>query len=216
MHKSIATAVAVIALSAAGAAAADTVYTSRAAFDAATSGQSTAAFDGVAAADSFVAYGAGPYVESGMTFTGNGDMFVIDPGYYGSSYAGGGFLTSDYAQPNVVTINFAASNAFALDFGPLLDGLTQFTLAFSNGSTVFTQLAVGGIVGTNSLEFYGIVTDTAFTSVSITMNDAPYYNALDNVTIGVGAVPEPATWALMIGGFGLAGSALRRRRALPA
>jgi choice-of-anchor A domain-containing protein len=31
-----------------------------------------------------------------------------------------------------------------------------------------------------------------------------------------GAVPEPATWALMIGGFGLAGSALRRRRAAAA
>jgi hypothetical protein len=29
-----------------------------------------------------------------------------------------------------------------------------------------------------------------------------------------GAVPEPATWAMMIVGFGLAGSALRRRRAL--
>jgi hypothetical protein len=30
------------------------------------------------------------------------------------------------------------------------------------------------------------------------------------------AVPEPATWALMIGGFGMAGAALRRRRALTA
>jgi hypothetical protein len=27
-----------------------------------------------------------------------------------------------------------------------------------------------------------------------------------------GGVPEPATWGLMIGGFGLAGMALRRRR----
>ena len=30
---------------------------------------------------------------------------------------------------------------------------------------------------------------------------------------GPAAVPEPATWALMLSGFGLAGSALRRRRA---
>ncbi len=29
-----------------------------------------------------------------------------------------------------------------------------------------------------------------------------------------GAIPEPATWALMIGGFGMAGAALRRRKAV--
>jgi hypothetical protein len=31
-----------------------------------------------------------------------------------------------------------------------------------------------------------------------------------------GGVPEPASWALMIGGFGMAGAALRRRRSAPA
>jgi hypothetical protein len=30
------------------------------------------------------------------------------------------------------------------------------------------------------------------------------------------SVPEPAAWALMIGGFGMAGAALRRRRTAPA
>lgn len=42
--------------------------------------------------------------------------------------------------------------------------------------------------------------------------------AVDGGTFGVadlrGAVPEPATWALMIAGFGAVGTSLRRRRAL--
>ena len=37
-----------------------------------------------------------------------------------------------------------------------------------------------------------------------------------NLGGGGPAVPEPSTWALMIGGFGLAGAALRRRRTVVA
>lgn len=34
----------------------------------------------------------------------------------------------------------------------------------------------------------------------------------DNVSLNVTPVPEPVTWAMMVGGFGLAGAAMRRRR----
>jgi len=39
-----------------------------------------------------------------------------------------------------------------------------------------------------------------------------YVGARNFSYISSGAVPEPASWALMIGGFGLAGAAMRRRR----
>jgi hypothetical protein len=52
---------------------------------------------------------------------------------------------------------------------------------------------------------------------------AGYTAYADNVTFGgdtynfeVGGIPEPATWAMMIMGFGAAGTLLRRRRALAA
>jgi hypothetical protein len=48
--------------------------------------------------------------------------------------------------------------------------------------------------------------------------DSPpsYAGFFDYSTVISHAVPEPATWALMISGFGLAGAALRRRRKLSA
>lgn len=40
--------------------------------------------------------------------------------------------------------------------------------------------------------------------------------APDASNAGIGAVPEPESWALLIAGFGLTGAALRRRRAVAA
>jgi hypothetical protein len=47
---------------------------------------------------------------------------------------------------------------------------------------------------------------------SRTYGDPDFAFTADSAVVN-GAVPEPATWALMLGGFGLAGAALRRRRA---
>ncbi|MEW5687848.1 MAG: PEPxxWA-CTERM sorting domain-containing protein [Pseudomonadota bacterium] len=44
----------------------------------------------------------------------------------------------------------------------------------------------------------------------------PSFNLTFTTLAAPGAVPEPASWALMIGGFGLAGAALRRRSAAAA
>jgi len=48
-------------------------------------------------------------------------------------------------------------------------------------------------------------------------SSGPFSSLLSSgLTVTGGGVPEPATWAMMIGGFGLAGAALRRRRAVAA
>jgi choice-of-anchor C domain-containing protein len=54
----------------------------------------------------------------------------------------------------------------------------------------------------------GAFTNLRFSSDPAT-SDSFFGLALDNVSIT--AVPEPASWALMIAGFGLVGSAMRRR-----
>lgn len=59
----------------------------------------------------------------------------------------------------------------------------------------------------------------AGTAMSIDFGDTANRTGFDDITFGsdtpggVGAVPEPAAWAMMIAGFGLAGGSLRRRRA---
>ncbi|MCG2842180.1 PEPxxWA-CTERM sorting domain-containing protein [Sandaracinobacter sp. RS1-74] len=60
-------------------------------------------------------------------------------------------------------------------------------------------------------------------SVANTREWSNYSLQFDNVVIGdpvvpgtPGGVPEPAAWAMLIAGFGLVGSAMRRRRAVPA
>jgi hypothetical protein len=59
----------------------------------------------------------------------------------------------------------------------------------------------------------GLITPTGLTIGS----DGAFYVANFSAAEGIGqvlriaAVPEPASWAMMIAGFGLVGSALRRR-----
>lgn len=211
----------VAALASAGVARADAMYTNQAAFDAGAGPLTTIDFNDIAAPGSFVSYGTGPLTLSGVTFTGNGSMFVIDPGYYGASYPNGGFLNSDYATTGVDTILAtlpANVKSVGFDFGGLLGSPVTFQVTLSDGHT-FTATSNNSITGTGALDFAGFAASTPISSIQINMPDAPNYNAIDNFTFGSGGVPEPATWAMLIVGVAMIGFAARRRslaRAVPA
>jgi len=70
--------------------------------------------------------------------------------------------------------------------------------------------------------FFNFASDEVFDEIMLTRNGAGGF-AVDNLTVGyinpVTAspdLPEPATWATMLIGFGMAGAAMRHRRRVPA
>jgi hypothetical protein len=87
--------------------------------------------------------------------------------------------------------------------------------SFFDGLTTTTQtVTVDALPGFQTFTF----NRTGLVSLSfqaVTTNEVQTDNFVLDAAATPGGVPEPATWALMLTGFGLAGSALRRRRASP-
>lgn len=120
------------------------------------------------------------------------------------------------------------------------DTACQIAGVFSVGGPKYCNTGVGalevGVAGGDSggpqfingqiasITSYGLSFGTAFGDVDGNLNSTfgefsgyvPTFihaNFINSALVPTGAtVPEPATWALMISGFGLAGAALRRRR----
>lgn len=115
-----------------------------------------------------------------------------------------------------LTIGQLYAVSFALAGNPDGGGATKVAVASDGGSQaeVFNFLQAGNTKA-NMGWINQVFTFTATgASANLTFSgtqDNAYGPALDNVSISA-AVPEPATWAMMISGFGLIGLTLRRRR----
>jgi hypothetical protein len=83
----------------------------------------------------------------------------------------------------------------------LVDGVLEPLIPSSGGQsvTVTNVPILNGVL--NTIEVKGV---TSSGNVDATFSGT--------ATFAAGAIPEPASWALMIGGFGLIGAAMRRRR----
>jgi len=122
----------------------------------------------------------------------------------GNTTAGG----KTYVSVNTGTVTFSFADpiqAFGAYFtGPQLPGLT---LTFNDGTS--RTIDVPGQFGADYVGF----TDFGAAITQVTFNARGDIMALDDVTFALSPAPEPASWALMILGFGGAGGMLRRRRA---
>lgn len=154
--------------------------------------------------------------------------------YNGLVISGGSVLTLDSilnpqfpprSDPNVL-YNYADANISILfttavdSIGGYITGNTVVTLSAYDGATLLGTISTSGpnYVGSGGTpnEFLQLmfpnITSAVFTGVSGFENSF----TLDDLTVGgditVNGIPEPATWAMMLIGFGAIGASMRRRR----
>ncbi len=108
----------------------------------------------------------------------------------------GGITQTLTAAAGTFTISFDLGNDAGAGNYVVFDGTTLLSNIGNQGSVHYSFTVTAGANPTLTFGFY---------------NPPAYYN-LDNVSVTSGAVPEAATWAMLIAGFGLVGAVARRRR----
>ncbi len=133
------------------------------------------------------------------------------------SYLTGATGVLGYGDLTAFSVTVSGQTYSLADVGPLTD---YIHFAYDTAANVF-------VVDPSSCGFAGCGFQSSLSAINNSgtfgffFNGAPggyqeYSTAVggtfDTIKIGAGGVPEPATWALMLGGFGLIGATLRRRR----
>ena len=117
--------------------------------------------------------------------------------------------TSDYPSANILDIAFAGGT-FGVSFTYNNYGENN---AFYTAYDIDHNVVSSGFLGEDLPYHLVEVAGSGIYDLKIDNNqgDDSWVFGLKNLSFG--AVPEPASWVLMIGGFGLVGTSLRRRRA---
>ena len=185
------------------ASAATVTYTNQATFNAATSGDTLYGFTFAGEANLSPSYTNGP-----VTFTSN-KLFSFNDAY---------------GKPYISDENATGSSSNSFTIASTTSALGLFLGSYYGGATY--SYIVNGVAGSitvpvaKSTTFLGFTSTSGPVSVAFSVAggsgfgganielDVPQFIAGDAI---MGAVPEPATWAMMLLGFGGIGVAMRRR-----
>jgi PEP-CTERM motif len=141
----------------------------------------------------------------------------IDNGYIFTAGAGFGYLWNG-ASPNSNGTNnlingFSLSNWTITKVGGGAFTLVSLDLAISWYSASTNELVTVGAAPVNyTTTLTAYVVNQTGSSITIAGSPVDGYWTADNFVFDAAVVPEPATWAMLIAGFGLVGFAARRRR----
>lgn len=204
-------AAAITLIGATPAAAAVNTYLTPAAFDAASRRIAGTDFESDAAG-----YTVNPLVSGGIRFTqipgGHPSIipYIAPPG---------GAATSPEAQSQVLEANGDENFRFELASNASFNaiGFNLYTNAYA-APVVSLYTPGGALIGSyivpqapDTLGFFGLTSTMAIGSAVMIVDRGWVQNvAIDNVSLG--AIPEPASWAMLIAGFALIGATMRRRR----
>ena len=118
--------------------------------------------------------------------------------------AGEGYLSGTTADSDPIynlTLSF--------DTGQTLTGsYTPATNTFLGGSSIVSGGQIFSLIEFSYRRFLG---DAVQANVATFGGDGNDYTGNFRIQSAAGAVPEPATWAMMLSGFGLVGASMRRR-----
>lgn len=167
----------------------------------------------------------------GVTYTGSinfsqlnnvGTDYWVDGGYTQGvvnrptgvdliSLNSGGLKTLTFAAPvKDVYLAFTSWNGNSPTFSAPFTVVSQ-GCGFWGCGTFNPNMAGTGF--STSQEVHGVLKFSGnFTSLSFNDSSENWHG----FTVGIGAVPEPQTWAMLIAGFGMVGATMRRRRSVVA
>ncbi|MGJ7918745.1 PEP-CTERM sorting domain-containing protein [Massilia sp. LXY-6] len=193
-------AAAALLCAAAGAQADITVYTSQAAFRAAVQAPGLDSYDDLSV------------VQYAETLNRSAGAYTYDvysaTGLYGAGGPGDYWLSNTTRYAPMVFSNFSGGvSAFGGNFFAS-DLAGQYTLGNVILTAIDGSVVSYGLGGAAATDFLGFVSTTPLAAIALTTDGGTYWPTANNVVL---AVPEPATYGMLLAGLGLVG-VMRRRR----